>query len=701
MTRSLHILALLSAPLVDASGNPVPQLDLEREARRVRDQLAAIERAVTLQLCIATPDNLLAALRDGPPDVLFFSGHGNMNELVFEDGRGGTYQLDAPRLQALFAPLDGPPCRVAFLSACHSASLAGALLAVGVPHVVAVDAAQPILELAAQAFARHFFPFLAAGHSVRRAFEAGRAAVFTDPETRRALEDWLAARYPWVAALRGKYSDLAAILQQLEALKFILLPERKAGAPDDLHAAVPFPEVPRGRLEVRDLPEPPAALGVTPEFFLGRERDLYEVLQRVLDHRLTTLRGGGGVGKSELAREIGRWCARRGLFPGGIFFVSLGGLGATITPADARVAIAAAAAPGRDLASITTDDRALAAALPPQSLLILDELDVLCFAHLRATRALLEALAGGGRAHVLATSRQASGAAGEQCYELRRLRPPADRSLFLQLAQACVGALCGSEAELREVLEFLDGVPRAIHLAAKQLDTPELGVLLQELRQARETILHDPAIPPEERTDHESVLVTLESSFQRLRRRDPKAADFFPCLALFPAGIPARGLEDIFGLEAVHWARIVHDLSLVELEPPLDAYYLPTPTRHYAERQLSPRRAGIMSTYGADALRYFAKVSEDLDDLITGGQPERGIALITHELPNLHLWLDWGFAAEKGQGDGACQTAQIMATLINFYQLVGALHEDVVTRYHRACECATRLRDRRGEAHAR
>jgi hypothetical protein len=701
MTQPLHILALLSEPLVDAAGKPVARLNLEREAQRIHRQLSALGRAGILQFCIATPANLLAALCNGPTDVLFFSGHGNAEgALVFEDGRGGVYMMDVPHLQALFAPLNGPPCRVAFLSACHSENMAQALLAAGVPHVVAVNAAQPILDVAAQAFAMHFFPFLAAGHPVRQAFEAGRAAVFTDPDTKQAIQQWLdaeAARDARIAALMSQQPQLADLLQQLEALKFTLLPEAETGAPDP-HSAIPFPDVPPGALEVRGLPEPPAALGVTPEFFLGRERDLYKVLQRVLDHRLTTIRGGGGVGKTELAREVGRWCARRGLFPGGVFFVGLGGLGAAITPADARVAIAAAVAAGQDLASITADDRALAAALPHDSLLILDELDVLCFAHLRPTRALLEALAGGGRAHILATSRQASGAAGEHVYGLLRLPPPADRHLFLQLAQARVGPLRGSEEELAEVLGFLDGVPRAIHLAAKQLDTPDLSVLLDGLRQARAAILHDPDIPPEERTDHESVLVTLESSLRRLRQRDAEAASFFPCLALFPAGIPAQGLEAIFGAQALRLARLIHDLSLVELEPPLDYYYLPAPTRSHAERLLAPQCASIMSTYGEKALRHFAALTEMLDGMVSGGRLELGFALIARELPNLHLWLDWGFEAEEGQGDGACQSARIMAALRNFYGFVDALREETVERYRRAYDRAVRLGDRRGQA---
>jgi hypothetical protein len=623
MTRPVRILALLSDPLVDGAGQPVPRLGLDREVARVRAQLSSVNRAAELHLVVATPDNLLNALRNGPYDMLHFSGHGGDGTLAFEDNCGGLWPTDPARLRATLTAGGQTPCQVAFLSACHSASMAAALQAAGVPHVVAVDAAQSILDPAARAFAAHFLPYLLAGHSVRQAFDAGCAAALNDTDTRRALEALAEAQArndPQIAALvvalRAKRQSLADLLQRMEVLKFRLLPEPADGAPDP-HAAIPFPDVPAGTLAEHLLPGPPAALGVTPECFTGRARDLHQVLTNVLDHRLTTIRGGGGMGKSELAREAGRWCARRGRFPGGIFFVELGRLGKSPTVADARLAIAAAAL-GANLAP-AADDRALAAALPPDSLLILDELDRLCYDHLRATRALLEALAGAGRAHVLVTSRQVSGASGEFCYELHRLLPPTDGRLFVELARARIGELHAGDDELVAVLQFLDGVPRAIHLAAKQLNTPDLTVLLNDLQQAQETILHDPDIPAAERTDHESVLVTLESSFRRLLERDPEAAAFFPRLALFPAGIGAAGLEAVFGAGAARLARTVHDLSLADVEPPLDYYYLPAPVRSYAERRLAPERLHIMSTCGAKALTHYAKFSDELGGLITGG----------------------------------------------------------------------------------
>jgi hypothetical protein len=585
MAQPLQILALLSDPLVGPDGQPVDRLGLAREVERVCAQLSALDRAAQLDLEVATPTSLLNALnRHGPFDVLHFKGHGRQYLLAFEDDHGTALRVDETTLRTILGPLGNPPCQVAFLSACHSQSMADALADIGVPHVVAIGAPEELLKAAqsdeeremlgsaldvsARAFAAQFYPVLLAGRSVRQAFDFGRAAIRSDATTRDACRT-LARLNPQLAALFN---------QETEERKFQLLPEHEPGTPDP-HAVVPFPDVPPGALQVRPPPEPPVALGITPEFFTGRERDLHGVVNRVLEHRLTTVVGGGGIGKSELAREGGRWFVRREHFPGGIHFVSLGN---AATAAEARLAIATALKLEPALAA---DDRALAHALPEGCLLILDELDSLCFEHLRATRTLMEALCQAGRCRVLTTSRQPTGVAGEQRHELRRLPPEAARRLFLGLAQPQTGGVQGSEAELGEVLAFLDGVPRAIHLAARQMTTPDLSPLLADLRRAREELLRDPDLPEAELRDHESVLVTLESSYRRLAQRDPQAADFFPRLALFPAGVGDQGMVDIFGPNARRLVRVIHDLSLLEVTP-LDYYYLPAPVRSYAGRKL-------------------------------------------------------------------------------------------------------------------
>ncbi len=138
------ILALVSAPLVDLWGEPVPHLDLARELAALEGWLGEPGRAIELEVEWAEAERLQRALLRRPFDLLHYTGHGGKGALAFEDGRGGLHRLDAAQLAALVRPGGRPAFRLAFLSACHSASLAQALLEAGLPHVVAVDADQTV-----------------------------------------------------------------------------------------------------------------------------------------------------------------------------------------------------------------------------------------------------------------------------------------------------------------------------------------------------------------------------------------------------------------------------------------------------------------------------------------------------------------------------------------------------------------------------
>ncbi|MEW5956131.1 MAG: tetratricopeptide repeat protein [Chloroflexota bacterium] len=250
--------------------------------------------------------------------------------------------------------------------------------------------------------------------------------------------------------------------------------------------------------------------------------------------------------------------------------------------------------------------------------------------------------------------------------------------------------------------------------------SPDLAGLLADLRQSKEELLQDPDLPPAELRDHESVLVTLNSSYRRLQQRDPAAAAFFPLLALFPAGLSETGLAAIFEPAARRHLRTIKELSLLEIAPPLDCYYLPAPVRSFAGRKLGdwtrsveiseerPASAlesglqsglqGALARYGPAALRHSANLAGQYNHLIVSGQPELSIALTALELPNLNYWLAWGYAGEQVSGDGACLTARICASLRNFYIMADLLRDEAIGHYRRALAASVRLQDRDGQA---
>ncbi|MEW5956129.1 MAG: hypothetical protein AB1801_00270 [Chloroflexota bacterium] len=111
-----------------------------------------------------------------------------------------------------------------------------------------------VFDVAAQAFATQFYPWLLSGKMVRQAFDSGRAAVLTDPATLAACRAE-AERNPALAELvnllAGQTLPPADALNRLEALKFKLLPALPSvaspGGRGDLHAVCPFPTVTSAR----------------------------------------------------------------------------------------------------------------------------------------------------------------------------------------------------------------------------------------------------------------------------------------------------------------------------------------------------------------------------------------------------------------------------------------------------------------------
>ena len=82
---------------------------------------------------------------------------------------------------------------------------------------------------------------------------------------------------------------------------------------------VPKPEALRGKGERRNTStiQIPRALSS----FVGREHELHEVKEFLTEHRLVTLTGPGGIGKTRLAQEIGVLASP--LFPEGVYWVDL------------------------------------------------------------------------------------------------------------------------------------------------------------------------------------------------------------------------------------------------------------------------------------------------------------------------------------------------------------------------------------------
>src|SRR6202049_3238491 len=218
---------------------------------------------------------------------------------------------------------------------------------------------------------------------------------------------------------------------------------------------------------------PPTNLPESVSELIGRDAELDETLDLSTSHRLVTLTGAGGIGKTRLGFEAARRLLPR--FADGVWVIELAPL------SDPElVPVAVATALGLGLASGTASPLSVANALrAKQLMLVLDNCEHVIDAAARMAEALLRA---NPAARVIATSREPLRAEGEWVYPVPPLALPAEGSpdnedplgygagrVFVERARAPAPHFsCDARgvATIAGICRRLDGIPLAIELAA-------------------------------------------------------------------------------------------------------------------------------------------------------------------------------------------------------------------------------------------
>jgi len=211
--------------------------------------------------------------------------------------------------------------------------------------------------------------------------------------------------------------------------------------------------------------------------FVGREAELAEITALIDQHRLVTLVGSGGVGKTRLSLHVA--ADRIDDFRDGVWFVEL----APLAISD-FIPTTVASALGIRLPSEGDLVENLARALKGKELLlVIDNCEHLVEPAAHVISAILHKAP---RVKVLASSRQALGVSGEATYHVPTLDLPTGVALFVERARAASStfALTDENAPtVGEICKRLDGIPLAIELAAarvKVLSIPNLAARLNE-----------------------------------------------------------------------------------------------------------------------------------------------------------------------------------------------------------------------------
>lgn len=243
-------------------------------------------------------------------------------------------------------------------------------------------------------------------------------------------------------------------------------------------AAVPSPDA-VATAALAGAPSEPHPPPIHQPVLIGRGEELAALATLIDQHRLVTVCGAGGIGKTRLAQTLLH--LRASAYPHGVGWVELGHLAdPAALPAAVAVALGLRPAPGEPMAALAH------AAAPLRMLVALDNAEHLVDAVAALASALLRAAPG---LHLMVTTQVPLRLAAERVMRLAPLAVPQGPlpaheaqafgavALFVERALAADSRYRLSDAQAPAVIELchrLDGLPLAIELAAAR--APVLGV---------------------------------------------------------------------------------------------------------------------------------------------------------------------------------------------------------------------------------
>ena len=345
--------------------------------------------------------------------------------------------------------------------------------------------------------------------------------------------------------------------------------------------------------------------------FVGRATALAEVAGLLEQHRLVTVTGPGGSGKTRLAAEVARQTAGR--FADGVWLAEL----ALVRDPAQVPAVVAAALGVREWTGTAVADAVARVLAGQQVLLVLDNCEHVVGAAGALCAGLLLAC---DDVRVLATSREPLYVAGEVRYRLAPLALPSlddlahlarteAVALFVDRARSADAHFALNDQTgpvVARLVRHLDGMPLAIELAAARVEALGVTQLLDHLGDRFDLLtVGDRAAAARQR----SLAATVEWSYQLL---DEGQRRVFRQVSVFPGPFTLEAAVAVAGPDA--GPAVLHLVDCSLLVPPREdpdgrsRYVMLETLRAYASRLLAD--AGEQEDAAATLAGYAVRVAE-------------------------------------------------------------------------------------------
>jgi predicted ATPase/class 3 adenylate cyclase len=373
-------------------------------------------------------------------------------------------------------------------------------------------------------------------------------------------------------------------------------------------------------------------LPVQPTPFVGRERELAEVLALLEVHRIVTLTGPGGTGKTRLALQAAAESVEQ--YGDGVWFVSLA---AVRDPALIEPTIAQVVGGPDDLSEFLAGKRAL---------LVLDNLEQLLP---DAANIVLRLDAG-----ILATSRSRLNVAAEQEFPVPTLPFDDAAALFTQRARQLEPHF-EPDAAVPQIAERLEGLPLALELAAARVKVLTPDQILERLGRSLDLLTSGAYDAPERQR---TLRGTVEWSYQLLTTGEQS---LFARLAVFAGGFELEAAEAVCSAELDVLQSLVDKNLLRHGED--GRFFMLGTIKELALEKLRDLSDESLRRRHDD---YFVAVAEELDarERLSGMRDlsTESLDRFERELPSFRATL--ASLSERGRHEG---TARLGAALWRFW----------------------------------
>jgi non-specific serine/threonine protein kinase len=388
--------------------------------------------------------------------------------------------------------------------------------------------------------------------------------------------------------------------------------------------------------------------------FIGREKEVNAVIHMLNQHRLVTLLGSGGVGKTRLAIQASHKILDE--FKDGIWWIDLVGLndGLLVPKEVARILNL----PERPDQPVT--DQLVSQLGSRQMLLVLDNCEHLVSSCAKLADRLLNHCA---QLRILATSREALDILGEAAWHVPSLSLPGTEAslqemdqfesvrLFQERARVIQSQFRLTDRNAKPVVQIcqrLGGIPLAIELAAARVKMMSVEEIASRLDDRFELLTSGSraALPR-----HQTLRATIDWSYDLLT--EPERA-LFRRMSVFVYGFTLAGVEAVCDFPELKRGEILNllgrlvDKSLVnagQSAASTTRYRMLETIHEYARQKLE--ESGEAVELRNRHLNYFVDLAERAEKYTFGAESVSYHRLLDDELDDIRAAMEWSIHSRQ------------------------------------------------------